>query len=112
MTNAQIIGNAQDALLKAGMIKATGRVLRAIDGAGNEILVHEAEPIHTYQTWKELGFQVQRGEKAVCKLHIWKHTTRKAKTEDGSEGEGETESRTFMTSAAFFAMHQVKPANA
>ena len=58
MTNAKIIGNAQDALLKAGMIKATGRVLRAIDGAGNEILVHEAEPIHTYQTWKELGLMV------------------------------------------------------
>ena len=74
MTNAQIIGNAQDALLKAGKIKPTGRVLRAVDGAGNEITVPEAEPIHTYATWKELGL--------------------------------------FMTSAAFFAMHQVKPANA
>lgn len=110
MTNAQIIGNAQDMLLKAGKIRPTGRVLKAIDGAGNEIIMHEAEPIHTYQTWKEMGFQVQRGEKAVCKLHIWKHTTRKAKTEDG--GEGETISRMFMTSAAFFAMHQVQPANA
>ena len=53
---------------------------------------------------------MQRGEKAVCKLHIWKHTTRKAKTEDGSEGE--TVSQMFMTSAAFFAMHQVQPVNA
>lgn len=110
MTNAQIVSNAQDALLRAGKIKLTGRVLRAVDGAGNEINVPEAEPIHTYQTWKELGFQVQRGEKAVCKLHIWKHTTRKAKTEDGKEGE--TVSHMFMTSAAFFAMHQVQPANA
>ncbi len=107
MTNVQIIGNAQEQLLRAGKIIATGRVLRAVDGAGNEITVPEAEPIHTYQTWKEMGFQVQRGEKAVCKLHIWKHTTRKAKGEDGSEGE--TVSQMFMTSAAFFALHQVQP---
>lgn len=110
MTNVQIIGNAQEQLLRAGKIRATGRVLRAVDGDGNEITVPEAEPIHTYQTWKEMGFQVQKGEKAVCKLHIWKHTTRKAKTEDGSEGEAV--SQMFMTSAAFFAMHQVKPVNA
>ena len=110
MTNVQIIGNAQEQLLRAGKIKPTGRIFKAVDGAGNEITVPEAEPIHTYQTWKEMGYQVQRGEKAVCKLHIWKHTTRKAKTENGTEGE--TMSQMFMTSAAFFAMHQVKPATA
>jgi hypothetical protein len=110
MTNAQIIGNAQDALLKAGKIRPTGRVLRAVDGAGNEITVPEPEEIHTNKTWKEMGFQVQRGEKAVCKLHIWKHTTRKVKTEDSSEGE--TVSQMFITSAAFFAMHQVQPIKA
>lgn len=110
MTNAQIISAAQDALLEAGAIRSTGRMLKAIDGAGNEILFPEAEPIHTYQAWKEMGFQVQKGQKAVCKLQIWKHTTRKAKREDGSEGE--EESRMFMTSAAFFALHQVQPIKA
>ena len=110
MTNAQIISAAQDSLLRAGVIRSTGKMLKAIDGAGNEITVPEAEPIHTYQTWKELGFQVQKGQKAICKLHIWKHTTRKARTEDGSEGE--EISHMFMTSAAFFALHQVQPIKA
>ena len=70
MTNEMIIGNAQDALLRAGKIKPTGRMLRAVDGAGNEITVPEAEPIHTYQTWRELGFRSSAVKNSVFIMNI------------------------------------------
>ena len=33
------------------------------------------ELIHTYQKWKELGYQVRRGEKAIAKFPIWKYVS-------------------------------------
>lgn len=106
MTNEQIISNAAFELLKAGKIKSTGRTLRAVDHAGNERIIAEPEAIHTYQVWKDLGYQVQRGEKAVAKITIWKHTTRTIKAEDGTET---TKEHMFPKCSAFFAAHQVQP---
>ena len=52
MTNAQVIMNESINLLEAGIVKGTGRVLKAmqIDADGNEfeIEVEEPETIHTY----------------------------------------------------------------
>ena len=109
MTNAQIIGNASLELLKAGKIRGTGRTLKVIDAAGNVTTLPEPEEIHTYQTWLDLGYQVQRGQRAVAKITIWKHTTRKVKAEDGSETETE---HMFPKNSAFFARHQVAPITA
>ena len=68
MTNAQIIMNESINLLENGIIKGTGRMLEAliVDKDGNETkkLVEEPEAIHTYAVWKQLGFQVKKGEKA------------------------------------------------
>lgn len=73
--------------------------LIAIAMAEND--VHEV--CHTYQHWKKLGYQVQKGEKALFKCSIWKHTSKKDK-ETGDE-----ETHMFMKTANFFGASQVKP---
>lgn len=109
MTNAQIIGNASIELMNAGKIGTTGRTLIFIDATGTEITMPEPEAIHTYSTWKEMGYQVQKGQKAVAKITIWKHAVRTIKTDDGSEAQQE---HMFPKLSAFFAAHQVEPIKA
>lgn len=110
MTNADIIFAESQRLAKAGAIKYTGREFKAVDAAGKEIIVKETEPIHTYQIWKSLGYQVQKGEKAVAKITIWKHTGPKVETlpmADGSENHYVDKGKMFMKTAAFFSQSQV-----
>ncbi len=103
MTNEQIISSAAQQLAEAGAIKYTGRVFKLRDADGLEIELKETEAIHTYNAWKALGFQVQRGQKAVAKFTIWKHATKTDKET------GEEESKMFMKTAAFFSASQVEP---
>lgn len=107
MTNAQIIMNASIELLEAGIIKGTGRMLKAIciDADGNEYEkeVEEPETIHTYQTWKKLGYQVKKGQKAKASFPIWKYVEKKSKDDE------EPESKMFMKKAAWFTFEQVEP---
>lgn len=102
MTNAQIIFNAAQALAEEGKIGYTGREFKAVDADGNEMVVRETEPIHTYQTWKQLGYQVQKGQKAVAAILIWKHTVKVDKET------GEEDAKMFMKTAHFFSMAQVQ----
>ena len=108
MTNVEIIMAEQRELMKQGIIGTTGRTLKAIvvneNGEEEEVEVAEPEPIHTYQKWKELGYQVQKGEKAIAQFTIWKHVTKKAK----NEGE-EDEQKMFMKKASWFKFSQVAP---
>lgn len=104
MTNEQIIFNAACDLLKDGKINGTGRLLLVQTPDGTETTIPEPEAIHTFQRWKSLGYSVRKGEKAVTKLSIWKHTTKPAETE-----EEQPESRMFMKVSAFFAASQVEP---
>ena len=110
MTNAQIIFNERINLLNAGKIAATGRILEVVDNAGKKSQIPEPEEIHTYSAWRQLGFQVKRGQKAVSKFPIWKHVT-KAKPE-GEAGEGEQNepeaARMFLKVSAFFSRSQVE----
>ena len=106
MTNAQIIFTAEQELAKNGKISYTGRTFEAQDANGNIIEVQETEPIHTFQAWKELGYSVKKGSKAVTKLTIWKHTT---KTDEET---GQQTSKIFMKTAAFFSASQVEAAKA
>ena len=48
MTNAQIIFSAAQELAEEGKIKYTGRVLKAVTPAGEEVEIKETEDIHTY----------------------------------------------------------------
>lgn len=105
ITNAMIISNAQQELLKTGKIKATGRTLQAIIN-GEEKEIPEAEPIHTFSHWKELGYIVRKGEHAVANFSIWKYTT---KAKDLDEEEAQEKGFCFLKNSFFFAAHQVEP---
>lgn len=101
MTNAMIIMNQQDELAKAGILNYTGRSITVELPDGSKMEIKEVEPIHTYAKWKELGFQVRKGEKACTQFMIWKHTSKKNKETDEDEG------RMFMKKASFFKQSQV-----
>ena len=102
MTNEQIIFNESQRLAKEGVIKYTGRVLKFVDMAGQEVIYKETEQIHTYNAWKDMGFQVQKGQKAVAQFVIWKYSGKI------NEETNEEEGRMFMKKASFFTIDQVK----
>ena len=106
MTNAQIIFNAQLELMENKIIKGTGRMMEAmiLDAEGNEqkTMVEEPEAIHTFQTWKALGYQVKKGEKSKVSLMIWKYVENKKKDDE------EKESKMFMKKSHFFTIDQTE----
>ena len=108
MTNADIIFTQSQELMKEGILEPTGRTFKAViinaDGEEEEVIMEEAEPIHTYAGWKERGYQVQKGEKAIAQFTIWKHVTKKAEV----EGE-QDEQKMFMKKASWFKFSQVAP---
>ena len=106
ITNAEIILLESQRLLQDGKLKPTGRVFKAELSDGTMITVAETEPIHTFQVWKQMGFKVRKGEHAVTRLAIWKHT--QAKPKDG-EDEEDSRSYCFMKEACFFSASQVDP---
>jgi antirestriction protein ArdC len=88
VTNAELIENATIALMMEGKI-----------GKGEEI--------HTYAHWKELGYQVKKGEKAVAKFQVWKPSKRKPV--EGEPERAEARPRMFRKMASFFSTAQVDP---
>lgn len=121
MTNAQIIEAHSFGLLERGIIRGTGNFVMATDAEGNEIRLEIPEAIHTFQRWRELGYSVRRGEKAVDTFLIWKHSARMLSEDTGNaeldkanaaiNAEGGKQSM-FMKRSAFFAAHQVEPLKA
>ncbi|MBR4549249.1 MAG: hypothetical protein IKO83_04940 [Oscillospiraceae bacterium] len=114
MTNQQIIDAARVALMDAGKIGSTGRMMEYIDGEGQKHTMPEPEPIHTFNYWKERGYSVIKGEKAVIKLTIWKHTERKCKVPEDANADtaaimAEPVTCMFMKTSAFFSLSQVQP---
>lgn len=102
MTNKQIIFNEEQKLAEQGKIKYTGRmvIIQGIDE--NPVEYKETEQIHTFAAWKELGYVVCKGQKAVAKFPIWKYVSRKNEETD------EENSKMFMKVAAFFSSSQVE----
>ena len=103
MTNAMLIFNNSVELMEQGIIGTTGRTVVVEDQNGNKKELKEPEAIHTYAKWKELGYQVQKGQKAVASFCIWKHTVKEANDETK-----EDESKMFMKKASFFKISQVE----
>ena len=65
------------------------------------------------RAWKQLGFQVKKGSKAVTQINIWKHVSRKEEIEvkytDGTTGTEEVDnSKMFMKLSSFFSLSQVE----
>lgn len=108
MTNADIIFNESQRLAKEGIIGYTGKVFIFEDADGNKTEVKETEPIHTFAAWKQLGYRVKKGEKAVAQFTIWKHT--KSKVEETPDGSAEyvDKGKMFMKKASFFRSCQVE----
>lgn len=106
MTNAQIIFNASCRLMEDGIIGTTGRkiVVEMADGTEQEFM--EPEPIHTYQVWKSLGFQVKKGEKNIAAITIWKAGKSKNEEADGDTEGKDEQMRMFMKTAHFFKRSQ------
>ena len=102
MTNKQIIFNEEQKLAKQGKIKYTGRTVIIQGMAENPVEFKETEQIHTFAAWKELGYVVCKGQKAVAKFPIWKYVSRKNEETD------EENSKMFMKVAAFFSSSQVE----
>ena len=108
MTNAQIIFNESVELMKNGKIGTTGKQIEVEDENGNKMMLDEPEDIHTFQTWKKLGYCVKKGEKAVAQFHIWKCVSKEA---ENSEGMTEEQKKIFMKKASFFSTSQVQAIN-
>ena len=111
ITNEMIVFNAQQQLLEQGKIKPTGRMVKIITADGVQE-VPEAEEIHTFQHWKECGYQVRKGEHAVAAFSIWKYTS-KAKGKSVEEAQQANEEDNggfcFMKKAFWFSASQVDP---
>lgn len=105
MTNKMIVLMESIKLMEQGVLEPTGEKVVVEDENGNKKELDVPEEIHTYQVWKELGFQVQKGEKAVAQFPIWKYTSKKVENKDGEEVE---KSNMFMKTASFFKASQVK----
>lgn len=102
MTNEMIIFAEKQRLAEAGILGYTGREFKGVDGDGNEVVFKETEEIHTYNIWKEMGYQVRKGEHAITRITIWKHTAKV------NEETGEEKERMFMKTAHFFSRSQVE----
>lgn len=105
MTNEQIIMNERFHLMENGILKGTGKFIKALivnsEGVAEERDIEIPEEIHTYAHWRELGYQVQKGQKAVAKFGVWKYTEKEKES-------GEKEKQMFIKHSAFFAPNQVE----
>lgn len=63
--------------------------------------------LHTYSTWRKLGYQVKKGEKSEHKISVWKRSIKKVKNEDGEKEEVDN-GRYFLKLSAFFTQNQVE----
>ena len=107
ITNSQIILQQSLKLMEQGILKPTGRIFIQEMPDGSKIELPEPEPIHTYQTWKSLGYQVKRGQKAKASFIIWKYVGKKALNEESGEME-EIDGRCIHKLAHFFTADQVE----
>lgn len=105
MTNAMIILNESVKLMENGVISGTGEVVTITNADGTTKQIEMPEPLHTFQSWKALGYSVKKGEKAVAKFPIWKHTTKTVADENNEEKE---RTAMYMKMASFFKQSQVE----
>ena len=110
MTNAMIILNESVKLMEQGLLKGTGEFVTVEDSEGNKTQLEMPEGIHTFNGWKERGYQVKNGEKSNIKFPIWKYT-KKEKAEEEKTGnplEDAPITNMFMKMSAFYTMAQAE----
>ena len=100
MTNEQII---QQAAVTSGLFTQ-----EAVDAFVSEGL---CLPLHTYQQWRRLGYQVKQGEEAVLVVNLWRFSKVAVDTEDSAreqEAENATGERAYMAKSHLFLGSQVE----
>lgn len=102
ITNSEIILRESLNLVKSGILKTTGRVFVQELPDGSKVELPEPEPIHTYNGWKDLGYQVKKGEHAKASFPIWKWAGKK------DEETGEESGRCWQRKAFWFTADQVE----
>ena len=102
MTNAMIVLLESVKLMEQGKIKGSGIKGMTLDGKEIEL----PETIHTYQVWKQLGYQVKKGSKAVAQFPIWKYTSKREK--DETEEQAQEKGHCFMKLSSWFTAEQVE----
>lgn len=96
MTNEQIIYNAA---INSGIF--TAAEAKAILKTGRRL------PLHTYQEWRRLGYQVKLHEKAALDVWLWRYAKNAGKDADGNEVE-EVGEHAYKALAHLFTAEQVK----
>ena len=107
MTNKMIILMESVKLMEDGVISGSGIKGKTPDGK----IVELPEVLHTYAVWKQLGYQVQKGEKAVAQFAIWKYMKKGKKQQSEEEIDGEESKEKGycrLVNASFFKASQVK----
>ena len=111
MTNAMIILLESVKLMEEGVLKPTGEKI-VVEMADGKKELDVPEPIHTYQAWKSLGYQVKKGIKAVAQFPVWKYITSKMKEaevrDDVDVEQNESKGYCRMKLASFFTKEQVE----
>ena len=100
MTNEQII---QQAAVASGLF--TQETVDTFAAEGVRL------PLHTYQEWRRLGYQVKQGEKAVLVVNLWRFSKVAVDTEDSAreqEAEHATGERAYTAKAHLFLGSQVE----
>ena len=82
MTNAAIIQAESFKLMDAGILQGSGHYGIMIGEDGSEQKVELPEAIHTFATWKQMGFKVKKGEHAIASFTIWKYSERQLSEEE------------------------------
>ena len=111
MTNSMIILLESVKLMEEGILKSTGEKI-VIELADGKKELDVPEPIHTYQAWKSMGYQVKKGSKAVAQFPIWKYINSKMKEaevrDDVDVEQNENKGYCRMKTASFFKADQVE----
>ena len=113
MTNKMIVLMQSVELMEQGVLKGTGEFITMTDAEGTEKQFEVPEAIHTFQTWKALGYVVRKGEKAIAKFPIWKYVNgKKTDDEENESSEKVGSGKMFMKTSAWFSASQVEPIEA
>ena len=97
MTNTQIIINEA---IANGLY--TKEEVEAILKTGHMI------PLHTFQTWKNAGYVVRKGEHAKITTRLWKYTNKKTSVEADGETDGESLNHYYLAKELLFTADQVE----
>lgn len=107
LTNRQIILQNALQLMEQGILKGSGEKAVQELPDGTKIEIELPEVIHTYNGWKERGYQVKRGQKAKATFVIWRYIGKKVQDEE-SGAETEIDGKCIPKKSSWFTFDQVE----